>query len=140
MKILTYDERVEFGAAWLDEVEPGWIDRLDLATLQLSDVSCCVIGQLDRARGVQDFDWARGVQGFMLEDSLWTRLGFRIDQLDYGNALRFGFWLLEGVDYLDVGTHYSDEYAELTDAWRRCVARRRLNAVEATERIEVSMC
>jgi hypothetical protein len=39
-------ERVAAGAAWLDEHEPGWIDRIDLDTLDLESCIRCVGGQL----------------------------------------------------------------------------------------------
>jgi hypothetical protein len=42
----TIAERVAAGAAWLDEREPGWIDRIDLDTLDLRDCTRCVGGQL----------------------------------------------------------------------------------------------
>jgi hypothetical protein len=39
-------ERVRRGAAYLDDADPGWHARLDPATLELSDGTCCVLGQL----------------------------------------------------------------------------------------------
>nr|MDT0658055.1 hypothetical protein [Micromonospora sp. DSM 115978] len=43
----TISARVKAGAAWLDQHRPGWLDRIDLITLDIGDPECCVIGQLD---------------------------------------------------------------------------------------------
>ena len=46
---ITFDaarRRARRGADYLDDVDPGWFARLDAATLELSDGSCCVLGQL----------------------------------------------------------------------------------------------
>lgn len=42
----TVAERVAAGAAYLDEHEPGWVDRIDLEQLSLSSCWHCVLGQL----------------------------------------------------------------------------------------------
>ncbi len=42
----TIEQRVAAGAAWLDEHEPGWERRIDLATLDLASSCRCVLGQL----------------------------------------------------------------------------------------------
>jgi hypothetical protein len=41
----TIEERVRLGAAWLDANRPGWVDRIDLETLDLSTSCGCVLGQ-----------------------------------------------------------------------------------------------
>jgi hypothetical protein len=38
--------RVERGAAWLDQVAPGWEDKIDPHLLNISSVRDCVLGQL----------------------------------------------------------------------------------------------
>lgn len=95
----TIAERVEAGARWLDENRPGWVDRIDLDTLDLGDPCRCVLGQLwDRyelaplsARyedGDQEYgDWIAGDRGFHREG----RIG----------------------------------YSDLTDAWRALIVARR---------------
>lgn len=42
----TIAERVAAGAAFLDEHEPGWVDRIDLDRLDLDLCPDCIIGQL----------------------------------------------------------------------------------------------
>lgn len=42
----TVKERVAAGAAWLDEHEPGWWQRINLGTLVMRDSCGCVLGQL----------------------------------------------------------------------------------------------
>lgn len=41
----SIEERVAAGARWLDEHRPGWVDRIDLETLDLGDPCRCVLGQ-----------------------------------------------------------------------------------------------
>lgn len=38
-------KEVATGAAWLDEVSPGWEREIDLGTLNISDCYNCVLGQ-----------------------------------------------------------------------------------------------
>ena len=38
-------KEVAAGAAWLDEVSPGWEREIDLGTLKISDCYNCVLGQ-----------------------------------------------------------------------------------------------
>lgn len=42
----TLRERIERGAAWLDEVRPDWREHINLATLELSSGYHCVLGQV----------------------------------------------------------------------------------------------
>lgn len=39
-------ERVVKGAAYLDTIRPGWEDEIDLEILDITDASCCVLGEL----------------------------------------------------------------------------------------------
>ena len=39
-------QRAARGAAYLDEVDPGWYERVDVQTMELGHASCCVLGQL----------------------------------------------------------------------------------------------
>lgn len=41
-----YAERVRKGAALLDDVAPGWREKIDLSTLDIGDYQQCVLGQL----------------------------------------------------------------------------------------------
>ena len=50
---LTQDEaraRVARGAAHLDQVRPGWHERIDVGTLTLWDPCGCIVGQLSGAQ------------------------------------------------------------------------------------------
>jgi hypothetical protein len=42
----TYTERIARGAAFLDEKQPGWRERIDLGELDLNSSECCILGQL----------------------------------------------------------------------------------------------
>lgn len=47
-------ERAGRGARYLDEVDPGWYERVDVQAMELAHASCCVLGQLhgDFRRGL----------------------------------------------------------------------------------------
>jgi hypothetical protein len=51
----TITERVQRGAALLDEKVPGWDDEIDLTRLNINDGSRCIGGQLGRRRGKAHF-------------------------------------------------------------------------------------
>lgn len=40
-----YEEQVKKGAAWLDEMSPGWYKAIDLGRLDLSAYDHCALGQ-----------------------------------------------------------------------------------------------
>jgi hypothetical protein len=42
----TYTERIARGAAFLDEKQPGWRERIDLEALNLASLENCVLGQV----------------------------------------------------------------------------------------------
>lgn len=42
----TIADRVALGAAWLDIHYPNWVDAIDLATLDISNCTSCVLGQV----------------------------------------------------------------------------------------------
>lgn len=42
----SYKQRVELGAAWLDENEPTWVYLIDLAELRLESEFKCVLAQV----------------------------------------------------------------------------------------------
>jgi hypothetical protein len=93
-------ERVAAGAAWLDEHRPGWVDRINLDTLDLSDTCKCVLGQ----------EYGRFVLGDDLildEGSESHLLGFDVDELRQD------------------GQYAGKQYAALTAAWRELVLARR---------------
>ncbi|WP_181785668.1 hypothetical protein [Streptomyces phytophilus] len=107
-----YRERVERGAVFLDEKVPGWVDRIDLDTLDVAADSLCVAAQ------------AVGSAYYIAQ----TKLG----QSDE-DAQERGFVLPEHehderADEL-IAADEDDEvetiYAPLTQAWRRLIERRR---------------
>jgi hypothetical protein len=89
-------ERVERGAALLDEKRPGWWQFIDLDRLDIEDGCDCVAGQLD------------GTANYM---RALRRIGLSGSEAD---AVSHGF---ESGD--------DEEYAGLTEAWRTLIARRR---------------
>ena len=43
----TVKERVALGVAWLNENYPDWRERIDPATLRMSDACRCILGQVE---------------------------------------------------------------------------------------------
>jgi len=43
---MSYASRVNAGAEFLDTLEPGWYDRVDLRTLDIRNTYNCILGQL----------------------------------------------------------------------------------------------
>jgi len=99
-------ERVERGATYLDDVDPGWHRRVNADTLELEDGEHCVLGQLHG--------------GF--------RLGLgRSHVLSLSSAPRaslspvaYGFKCVEGVSE----AWQARDYELLTAAWRKAVRAR----------------
>lgn len=91
----TIAERVAAGARWLDEYEPGWVDRIDLESLDLGSCDRCIAGQL--------------LGDFVNVDEQWPISTFRET-----DALGFSLPLQRDL-----------EYDDLTAAWRTLITARR---------------
>jgi hypothetical protein len=91
-------ERVNAGAAWLDQHQPGWVDRIDLDRLNLEATCHCILGQL------------HGDYYEALDD-----LGRRVP----------GQWTAEGLGFNASTRSADEEYDELTAAWRQLIEQRR---------------
>lgn len=99
-------ERVERGADFLDDADPGWYRRVDAASLELGSGDSCVLGQLHG-----DF-----------------RLGLgRSDLINLSSAPRaslspsaHGFQCIQGLSKEDERR----DYACLTEAWQEAIAAR----------------
>lgn len=94
----TIAERVEAGAAWLDLNRPGWVDRIDLETLDLGEPCRCILGQ--------EYGEYQNMPDLLWESGLVHPYGF--------NAAVFGTW-----------AQRTDEFDALTAAWRELIERRR---------------
>ena len=70
-----YENRIERGAAWLDEHHPGWRDKVNVDTLDLSDCTMCVLGQLS---GQEGDNWPTVVRSFDLTFAEVNSLGFSL--------------------------------------------------------------
>lgn len=99
-------ERVQRGAEYLDEVDPGWYRRIDAETLELEDGRHCVLGQLHG-----EFQLGLG----------------RSDVLTLSSAPRaslspvtYGFKCVEGVSE----EWQARDYELLTQRWRGAVRER----------------
>lgn len=112
-------QRVQRGADFLDEHDPGWERRVDPNVLLLDLCSRCVLGQL--AGLEQGTPW----------DSIVEKSIGEVAMTEDCNAN--GAWLyLHGFDSLD---GIDAEYALLTTLWRDVVRRRQ---DEATYRAEIA--
>jgi hypothetical protein len=93
---LTIADRVAAGVTMLDEVYPGWRDRIDVSALEMSDPYDCVMGQLT---GSYDA-WARD------------------NEVPTDQAYHWGLYEPTRWDELPSANIY-DQYDALTRAWRQ---------------------
>ena len=95
----TMTERVAAGAAWLDENQPGWWQRIDLGELNLASSCRCVLGQLAPPEITED------------DRGTWTAILYHFALLD--SDIRLGFNVSPG-----------DSWDDLTDEWAGLIERR----------------
>jgi hypothetical protein len=115
---MSVEARVLRGAELLDEQYPGWIDKINLGTLNLRSGDNCVLGQVYKPDGISEGQWhfssARG----------YNALGFR-DKTDDKTWRwdNYGFYLTvkEDEDY----NHHSVNWSRLTNAWKKYILNRR---------------
>jgi hypothetical protein len=88
-------QRVEVGMAWLDARHPGWLDLVDVDTLDVASPCNCLLGQT-----IGNWD-------------LHT-LGMNVDQM-----------AACGFDASTSHDEMGDEYAALTEVWRTAIRERR---------------
>lgn len=70
-----YRPNVEKGAAFLDERMPGWVDRVNVARLDLSSCVACVLGQLGG-----DYRHEARRLGMNLDDAI--QCGFNVSEFE----------------------------------------------------------
>ncbi len=109
-----FDEKVFYGAQWLDYVRPAWWVEFDLEIFELNDPLNCVIGQVFGSYS-QVFTHLDGAHEFAVE------MGF-VANLNPGAAPAFRYTNRAGYD---IPFHMSDlEYAFLENAWRDLIIER----------------
>lgn len=77
-----YAERIQRGMAYLDRVNPGWIYKVDVMRLKLSNCTKCVLGQLYgnyrtyvKQLGYKtDGTWAKRHGFYPRDDTEWVAL------------------------------------------------------------------
>ena len=112
----TVADRVAAGAAYLDEREPGWWQRIDLDRLDLQAQCRCVLGQL-----ATDVD----------RSTLWETICERFGVLPFGRKncrpsdSELGFNVLPGYEECDDDLAALAEYAQLTAEWKALINARR---------------
>jgi len=109
--VSSISERVAAGAAWLDEHRPGWVDRIDLETLNLGDPCRCLLAQ-DFGEHFSDAVLAAGL-GQGLSPSA---IGFNVT---YARGDEGFMWPTER------------EFDALTAAWRDLIRQRRAEVSNA---------
>lgn len=99
-------ERVRRGAAYLDDVDPGWHRRVDPATLELSSGSSCILGQLHG-------DFRMGLsRAHLINLSSAPRASL--------SPVSYGFQCVSGVD----DAVQDRDYVYLNQAWQEAVRKR----------------
>jgi hypothetical protein len=106
---MTAATPAEYGAAWLDEHDPGWADRVIVERLDIRQPCNCILGQLYSTNGKSGYSrlFDRHGEEFMF------RLGFDVD---------------EETDAVDVYT----EFYRLNAEWSRLVVDRQTKPVSTS--------
>ena len=104
----TIQARVACGVALLDEKLPGWVERIDLDTLNLASPCRCILGQT--------WDLPVGVD--------YTAFALHADALDIDGdeEVAYGF-NAGGEDWFED----EGEYDALTAEWKRVILARRID-------------
>lgn len=110
-------KRVAAGAAFLDEREPGWWERIDLDRLDMSSECRCVLGQL--ATDLETSIWTAIVLQFGLRRHGWD--GFNQGRPS-DREMGFNAGVARGRKAQD------REYAALEAEWKRVITERRAGA------------
>jgi hypothetical protein len=120
---MSVQERVARGTRWLDRVQPGWRDALELGRLDLASGDDCVLGQVfaeeakSRGHGLCGYSYA-------LRDMLTP--AERLDCPEWASAHGFESLQLSLVcrnprDALAGLADVDDEIAALEAEWRRMI-------------------
>lgn len=92
---MSIAEKVQNGSNLLDRVRPGWRDEIDLDTLDIGSLDCCVMGQLYGS-------YTRGLDALGLT----------------GKATAHGFSLGMGLIREFPAGAWKEKYEVLTDEWK----------------------
>ena len=106
----TIETRVAQGVALLDEQLPGWVDRIDLDTLNLASPCRCILGQ------TWD-EWSDPTD----EDDRYFLHAHRL----LGPAAGVVAEAEHGFNSVHYGRLMREEFAALTAEWRRVILARR---------------
>ena len=106
-------ERVEAGAALLDEKLPGWWREIDLEKLNLASRCNCVLGQLNGATANTSFAYSAAA----------AALG-----VGYMDEIPLGFEAPSVRGFGSERNAQTGEYRALTAAWRDLITSRRAAA------------
>lgn len=114
----TVAERVAAGAAFLDGREPGWWERIDLGSLDMTADCGCVLGQLNTDLG--NPGWGEIARRFGVRRASST---FADDARPCDWELGFNASMARGRDAQD------REFGELEAEWKRVITERRDGAL-----------
>ena len=115
-------ERVAAGAAFLDEHDPGWWQRVELPTLDLACEEHCVLGQTCPLEVLDRYTRQRWGDGALNESedrylAYASDLSGFIEKDDITDwAIEHGFTLISGRDA---------PWPDLTAEWKRVIQERR---------------
>jgi hypothetical protein len=130
MTTSTISDRVQRGAALLDARFPGWVDQVNLSTLNLASGCDCILGQRfgDFAQGARLVHLAPETSSVRMGDSSRSRLDAHGFLVDY-TPEEYAAFKARARRATDAAMARSDaEYAELTREWTKLITDRRAAA------------
>lgn len=138
-----FTDQVAKGAAWLDANYPGWVDVIDLDSLDISDCTSCVMAQVNDgligpdergqliAQAVETMPPNLGRHWKMMA-AAGELGGFNVlaegkGMVKSGEVYEMGF-ALPYLPYQNMPIAYEKAYDELLEAWTCLIIQRRLDA------------
>lgn len=123
--MLSVKDRVDSGAAWLDEVRPYWFREINPEVLDLSCACDCVMGQIVNAVIAENCNAETEV-----DQSYYYAIESFAGWQPYRDILRDERLVMSLTESINRGFHDStdvgSEWKDLTFEWRRAIAGRRV--------------
>lgn len=104
-------DRVQRGATWLDQIIPGWREKIDLKNLNIDSGYYCVLGQLGR-----NLDW---LEGYRNTYQIFLKKYLRLERWNQDDQ-QLRKWV---IDHGFLPDPKLDDVDELNKCWERIITK-----------------